>query len=223
MSSSVSFTNAACDGYFENFSCHLAKGESAVIVVERQEESELLCKILTGMTPLTSGTLAIDGISIADMTASERLHLRQKTSCIQHSGGLLSNLKMWENILLPSLYHNGLITAEQEQCAEDWLDFFGFSKNPMVLPATLSLFEKRMTAFIRGAIQNPLIMLYACCFDGLNDDCYDKLFTAAKRLREIHPELTSLFLTLSEETQDIFPNITAYYLHNENNNSERPS
>lgn len=219
----IELTNASYQNCFEDFALTLSKGGSATIVTANQEENSLLCRILTGITPLTQGTVSIENKPVQESSAEELLLIRQKIGCVPASGGLISNLKMWENILLPSLYHNGMISAVQEHQAEELLDFFGFSKNLMILPAALSLYEKRITAFVRAAIQNPSIMLYAGCFDGMSSISCNTLIAASRKLQSLNPELTSLFLTSSEETLTHLVETNVYYLHNGNRDRARNS
>lgn len=219
----IELTNASYLNSFDDFALTLSKGGSAAIVTANQEENSLLCRIVTGITPLTQGTVAIENRPIHELSVEELPLVRQKIGFVPASGGLISNLKMWENILLPSLYHHGMVSAAQEHQAEELLDFFGFSKNLMILPAALSLYEKRITAFVRAAIQNPSIMLYAGCFDGMSDVSCKRLIAASHKLQSLNPELTSLFLTSSEETLTYLAETDVYYLHNGNRDRVRKS
>jgi len=223
MSYSITFADASYKDFFEGLNCQIPKGCAAVILTSNQEENALLCRLLTGMASLTTGTVSIDNRPVNDLPPDELLRIRQKTGYIPSSGGLISNLKMWENIMLPTLYHHGTILDDQESYAEQLLDFFGFSKNIMALPATLSLYEKRITAFVRSAIQKPSIMLYSGCFDGMSEAGCDKLSKAAYMLHASNPELTSLLLTSSEEIPEYFSDAPLYYLHNEQRNNVRNS
>lgn len=216
MSYTISFTNACLDGCFKDFSCHIKAGESAVVVTANKEESELLCRVLSGIMPLSSGVIAINNQLQHELNPAELLQFRQRCCFVPAMGGLVSNLKMLENILLPSFYHNGLITPEQEENVDNLLDFFGYTRNLMILPAKLSIFEKRMTAFIRAVIQNPSCIIYAGCFDNLSGDFMEKLSTAACIFSSTHPECSSLYLTSSEECVEQFKYMPIYFVHNEN-------
>jgi predicted ABC-type transport system involved in lysophospholipase L1 biosynthesis ATPase subunit len=93
-------------------------------------------------------------------------------------GGLIGNLKIWENLVLPSLY--GEETRSQgaptlgslEARAESLFRTLGVARERFVeicalLPERLSEIERRLAAFVRGMLAEPEIMIYDGLFDGL--------------------------------------------------------
>jgi predicted ABC-type transport system involved in lysophospholipase L1 biosynthesis ATPase subunit len=93
-------------------------------------------------------------------------------------GGLIGNLKLWENLVLPSQYREesgsggaaGLGALEAR--AEALYRALGVARERFVelcamLPERLSEFERRLAAFVRGMLAEPQIMVYDGLFDGL--------------------------------------------------------
>lgn len=125
------------------------------------------------------------------------------------NGGLVANLKLWENITLPLAYHCGEVSAEAEQRALDLLASFGYRGSLFALPGHLTLFERRMTAFIRAAITAPRLMLYAGCFDNLTTEQRRLLLHQAQLLRQSDPDQAAIYLTTSKSTlSELHPDIT---------------
>jgi len=168
------------------------------IVADDQQLSQLL-RLCTGMTLPGTGTILLDGNDTTQLSRQQLLRLRQQIGIVGTSGGLIANLKLWENITLPLCYRQGNVTDQTEQQALALLNDFGYRGNLLALPGHLSGFERRMAAFIRAAIAAPRLMLYAGCFDNLTSDQRRLLFDQAQLLHRLNPGLASLFLTTSSK------------------------
>ena len=114
-------------------------------------------------------------------------------------GGLIGNLKVWENLVLPVTYLGATPLEELEARAESLFREFGilrarFAELCAALPDRLSAFERRLAAFVRAMLVEPEIMLYDRLFDGLtraeaeNAARFDRVF-------QLHfPFRTALFV-----------------------------
>jgi len=117
-------------------------------------------------------------------------------------GGLIGNLKVWENLVLPAAYHDDSAPryAELEERAASLFAEFGvagerFEALCTTLPDHLDRFEKRLCAFVRAMLTEPRIMVYDSLFDGLSRDETGKVLAFD---RVYHSRLalgTSLHLT----------------------------
>ncbi len=92
-------------------------------------------------------------------------------------GGLIGNLKVWENLVLPAAYHGDSAPryAELEERAASLFAQFGvagesFEALCTTLPDHLDRFDKRLCAFVRAVLTEPRIMVYDSMFDGLSRD-----------------------------------------------------
>ena len=87
------------------------------------------------------------------------------------TGGLISNLKTWENVTLPLWYHSMIQNAVAEQTVARWLLELQFDQQEwekfMASPAArLSQRERKMTGLLRGLLQAPkLLIVDAGLFD----------------------------------------------------------
>jgi phospholipid/cholesterol/gamma-HCH transport system ATP-binding protein len=87
-------------------------------------------------------------------------------------GGLIGNLKVWENLVLPVEYHGRTTLSMLEARAERLFRALGVAQERFVelcglLPERLTEFERRLAAFVRGMLAEPEIMVYDGVFDGL--------------------------------------------------------
>ena len=78
-------------------------------VVEAQRHQ--LWSMLTGSTPPQRGQMYMFGQDFFAASEHERLALCRRVGVVPYDGGLISNLKAWENIVLPVSYHRGTSVA----------------------------------------------------------------------------------------------------------------
>jgi predicted ABC-type transport system involved in lysophospholipase L1 biosynthesis ATPase subunit len=90
------------------------------------------------------------------------------------NGGLISNLKVWENVTLPLWYHTKRDTAETEKSVEYWLTMLGldpsaFTKFMAAPPFGLEPWERKLAGLLRGLVQMPRVLVVdAGVFEDVN-------------------------------------------------------
>lgn len=197
MAALLHLKNIALDNHREDLTLQLESGMQALCIASDDQELSHLLHLCTGMVLPVQGQVLLNGADAAQLSREQLLEVRRSFGIISGSGSLIANLKLWENITLPLLYGQGSIPEAAQQHAMELLTAFGYRGNLMALPGHLSLFERRMAAFIRAAIGNPCLMVYAGCFDNLTADQRSLLFNQAQRLQQTSPGLASLYLTTS--------------------------
>ncbi len=189
--------NIAVKDRREPLTLELEPGGQTLCITADEQELRHLLHLCCGMALPSHDQVLLDGIDTAALSRQQLLGLRRGFGIVTATGGLIANLKLWENITLPCLYRQGSITPEDEQQAMELLIAFGYTGNLLALPGHLSLFERRMAAFVRAAISRPRLMLYAGCFDNLTTAHCRLLLQQARQLHENIPGLASLYLTTS--------------------------
>jgi len=115
-------------------------------------------------------------------------------------GGLIGNLKVWENLVLPAAYHGDAQNRELEERAARVFAEFGVSGASFealctTLPDHLGRFEQRLCAFVRAMLDGPRIMVYDSLFDGLSREETGKVLAFDRSYHTQYPLGTSLHLT----------------------------
>ena len=177
----------------------LEAGQQVRCIMADDQQLTQLLRLCTGMALPDSGQILLEGSDTVTLSRQQLLLLRQQIGIVDISGGMIANLKLWENITLPICYRQGSVSEQAEQQALALLDGFGYRGNLLALPGHLSVFERRMAAFIRAAIATPRLMLYAGCFDNLTNDQRRLLFDQAQLLHRSIPGVASLYLTSSSK------------------------
>jgi ABC-type multidrug transport system ATPase subunit len=94
---------------------------------------------------------------------------------IQANGGMISNLKVWENITLPKWYHNPRQKRETEESLVKWLkillpdesDWERFMASPV---GKLRNSERKLAGILRMLVTEPdLLVIDAALFDDVDD------------------------------------------------------
>lgn len=199
MPSLLCIRDIVLDSHAPVLSLELTPGMQARCIVADDQQLDQLLRLCTGMTLPDSGQILLDGSDTSALSRQQLLERRQQIGIVSASGGLIANLKLWENITLPLCYRQGSVSAQQEQQALTLLDSFGYRGNLLALPGHLSTFERRMAAFVRAAIAAPRLMLYAGCFDNLTGDQRRLLLDQALLLHHVLPGLAALYLTTSSK------------------------
>jgi len=199
MSFNLSFSDVGYLNYFDGFSCDIEAGASVLIVTSREDEGTALTRLISGMSKPSRGSVLVNGQDIAGFELDDLHQLRQLIGIVPSKGGLVSNLKVWENITLPLLYHSGGITPEEEKNALEYLARLGYSGNIMALPAHLTHFEKLITALVRAFLRQPRIVIYSNCLELIPPVSRDTFFQISKEFHAASKERTSLYITSSPE------------------------
>lgn len=95
-----------------------------------------------------------------------------ETAVVSPDGGLLNNIRVDENLLLPVSYH-GLLTESAEQLIFELFGVCGLNEKEIrdllvKLPSQLSLYQKRLAGFVRSALMNPRVMVYDSIWDSVS-------------------------------------------------------
>jgi phospholipid/cholesterol/gamma-HCH transport system ATP-binding protein len=209
----LSFRDVSYPGFFEGFSCEIPAGSTTLIVTARETECTLLTRLITGLSYPSQGSVLLNGQEVARLSKDQLGLLRQQIGVVPSNGGLVSNLKVWENITLPLLYHAGVVTPEDEQSASDHLQILGYTGDLMALPAHLSLPDKRLIALVRTILPRPRIIIYSSCFEGVPSS---QLAQFSRLTTEFHADRTdriSLYLASSADVAADFKIDRIVYMH----------
>jgi phospholipid/cholesterol/gamma-HCH transport system ATP-binding protein len=199
MSAKLSFKDVSYPDFFKGFSCEIQAGCSALIVTSKEAESNLLARLITGFSCPSLGSVNVNNQEVAKLGSEQLYQLRQQIAIVPSDGGLVSNLKIWENITLPLMYHSGEVTLEEEETAYIYLSTLGYSGNVMALPAHLSLYEKYIVALVRAFLSCPRIIVYNNCFEdasSLNLKIFSRLTAEFHSTRD---DRISLYLSSSAD------------------------
>jgi phospholipid/cholesterol/gamma-HCH transport system ATP-binding protein len=156
----------AVPGLVEHLNLSLAPGMIVQFKTPGEEEARLLLQVITGEKIPESGAVLSDGQPLHTLNRDQLLHVRSTIGIVTSRTGLISNLKVWENITLPLLYHHDSVSPQVAEQATQLLEKLGYRSSIWALPGHLSHAERIMVIFVRATISSPRLMIYT---DWLND------------------------------------------------------
>ena len=131
-------------------------------------KAELLAAI-HGLKPRSGARLFVLGTEVGELTEPERLALLGRIGFVPADGGLISSLNGWENITLPVAYHAPQrIPHLFDEVNELLGDLGGVDDNLLKkLPEEMTLYEKRLAAYVRALLEKPALLLVETAAIGL--------------------------------------------------------
>ena len=144
-------------------------GSHRVAGLSDTRKASLLSAVLD-LKPEPGARLVLLGLEVGSLDAAERAALRTRVAFLPASGGLISNLNAWENIVLPLGFH----TPERLRGAAEEVDALlkglGADANGLLakLPERMSAYEKKLAGYVRILLENPEFVLVEDLLGGLD-------------------------------------------------------
>jgi predicted ABC-type transport system involved in lysophospholipase L1 biosynthesis ATPase subunit len=162
----------------------LAAGETVKVIAGSREAAEELLGILGGQFLPGSGRVELFGQETAALPEGDRLALLTRVGFVPENGGLISNLKAWENLVLPATYHREETPAGLESRVSALGKRFGIPAAALAamlgkLPDRLSVLERRQVALLRAALMKPSLYVFDYLHAGLDRAAGESLLAAA--------------------------------------------
>ncbi|BBI98921.1 hypothetical protein FGKAn22_06140 [Ferrigenium kumadai] len=148
------------------YSFTLHEGETRLLRVASEAEKDAVIGVALGKRKCAEGTVLLQGVPLDENRAGS-------VGWVAANGGLISNLKVWENVTLPLWYHASHAVAETEQMVAHWLsalgmveaEWVGFMESP---PDRLTSWQRKLAGLLRGLVQSPLVLVVdAALFKGI--------------------------------------------------------
>ncbi len=154
------------------FSAELSPGTRCKIVSSSEHQKNLLLATLAGFREPSEGSYHIFGRSVYPLDEKEHSRLFRRVGLVWSQGGLLSNIRVWENILLPLEYHGNTHADEVEGRVKEMLALLGIvgpdaDSLLQATPYTIPAHRKMFIGLIREILMDPEIVIYDSIFDGL--------------------------------------------------------
>lgn len=121
------------------------------------------------LKPRAGARLVLFGTEVAQLPDAERLELLRSVGFVPAAGGLMSSLNAWENISLPLAYHAPHKLAGALAEVHALLGRIGGVDERFLakLPEDMTLYERRLAAFVRAVLERPRLLVVEDLADGL--------------------------------------------------------
>jgi phospholipid/cholesterol/gamma-HCH transport system ATP-binding protein len=192
-------------GGFRDASFSIGAGVACKLVTESDLDRDRLLQLLLGNEPAKTGQVALFGEALGTLAEERALALFSRLGVVWSGGGFVSNLKVWENILLPLMYHRGVAPAAVEGRVVELLRRLGVEEHLVPtylqsLPGALPAHAQRLLGCVRAALTDPEVVIYESAFEGLHRDVRARLESFAAWFHAERPGRASVYLSSDEQS-----------------------
>ena len=177
----------------------LEAGSSAAVLTSSEEANGALARLLIGVQRPRSGSVALFGKALAGLQEKELWAVRRRVGVVYCTGGLVSNLKLWENLTLPLAYQGRVERSELERRGREILARLGYGGRLMASPSALSRHERMLVGMGRAMLCAPELMIYELPLQYLSHGEGDRVLAVAREFQAERPGRASLFITSQPE------------------------
>ena len=191
-------------GGFRAASLALRPGERCRLLLSSEADLTLFLRLIVGTVRPESGTVVLFGEDAARQSEAGALALLARLGLVWPGGGFVSNLKVWENILLPLWYHGDEGAERREEEVLALLGRLGVEADRVAgflaaMPASLPTQERRILGVARAMLPDAEIMIYAELFDGLDAPTRALLLEETARHHDRREGRATLFVASGAE------------------------
>lgn len=202
MNVALAFERVTAPGLPGEITFGVPRGALAALFTPSRESSELLVRLLLGFEKPDGGAVSLFDRSPQGAGLQA---LRRRLAVIYPSGGLISNLRVWENLLLPLSYHSGHALRSVEERALAILARLGYRGELMEVPGHLPLFQRRLIGLARAMLMDPELVIYCGSLADLSEAERRVITANILSFHAERPQRTSLFLAADSENLRAIP------------------
>lgn len=156
MAETLQFSAVNC-GKIKALSFALQAGAVGVLALADREQKAAVIDLALGERLPEAGKVTLEGSALDAVPAGS-------LGWVPDGGGLIGNLKTWENVTLPLWYHRNRDVAATEGALSRWLDALGVPEAErggfMASPAArLSPLARKRAGLLRGLVLAPRVLV----------------------------------------------------------------
>lgn len=137
------------------------KGESIVILGGSGSGKSVLIKIIASLLTPSSGSVKIDDMEVANISARDRDKLMEKFGFLFQGGALFDSIPIWENVAFRLIHQKKLDKKKARAISIEKLKAVGLSEKVADLyPAELSGGMQKRASLARAIAANPEIIFF---------------------------------------------------------------
>ena len=162
-------------------STDIYEGEVVVVIGPSGSGKSTFLRCLNGLESITSGTIIVDGVNIADKKININ-KLRENVGMVFQHFNLFANMNVLRNLTLAPVDLRKANKEEAKKTALEMLDRVGLLEKADELPENLSGGQKQRVAIARALCMKPDIMLFDEPTSALDPEMIGEVLAVMKQL-----------------------------------------
>lgn len=205
---SVSFAHEGQEPVVQNVDFDYPMNEILWVKAEEGVGKSSLLQLLAGLQVPQSGKYLINGENVVEMSFEEFLPYRLQIGYSFDYGGLINNRTLYDNLILPLLYHKILTPEEAKLRVESMIKDFGVEKFSHDRPAHVPGRIRKLFCLMRSVVMHPEVLLLDDPSVGLGQESSYIFADHVHRLRK-EGKLKHVFISSYD---DKFMNLFSYQI-----------
>jgi len=187
-------------GSLRQASFEVGAGEVCQVSLSSEDRKQELMSVLLGLKPPEAGKVFLFGVDLYMVPEKIRLGLFRRVGVVPETGGLIGNLRIWENIYLPAWYHRDKAEQEAEEEIKEYflrmkINAPDFKKLLGRLPDEVTMQQRIFCAVIRAWLMQPELLIYDFMYSGLNRDDIKRLLQLTRQYHQQNAKRISVYLS----------------------------
>ena len=170
------------------------RGETLTIVGRSGIGKSVMLKTLTGLLPVDSGHIIVDGDDVTTLGEDELRRVRRKIGMLFQSAALFDSMTIFENVAYPLREHTDFDEAKQLEVVRETLAMVDLPGVEDQYPDELSGGMQKRVGLARAIVLRPPIILYDEPTTGLDPITANVISRLIKRLQK-RLDVTSIVVT----------------------------
>ncbi|MBO4836036.1 MAG: amino acid ABC transporter ATP-binding protein [Lachnospiraceae bacterium] len=162
-------------------STDIYEGEVVVVIGPSGSGKSTFLRCLNGLEEITSGSVIVDGVNIADKHININ-KLRENVGMVFQHFNLFANMNVLRNLTLAPVDLKKATKEEAKKTALQMLDRVGLIEKANELPENLSGGQKQRVAIARALCMKPDIMLFDEPTSALDPEMIGEVLAVMKQL-----------------------------------------
>lgn len=155
----VSFTHEGQDAVLQNTDFEFPTDQIVWVKAEVGAGKSTLLQILAGLQVPKSGNYLINEENVVEMSFEEFLPYRMQIGYSFDYGGLISNRSLFDNLMLPLLYHKMVSGEDAKIRVNNLLQTFDVKKYGSERPAHVPGRVRKIVCLLRSLVMHPQVLL----------------------------------------------------------------
>ena len=153
---------------FSGLNLSIPRGRITAIMGPSGTGKTTLLRLMTGQIKPDSGKVLFDGVHVAHLNRRDLYALRRRMGMLFQTGGLLTDIDVFENVAFPLREHTNLPESLIRNIVLTKLQAVGLRGAAHLYPAELSGGMARRVALARAMATDPEVLIYDEPFTGLD-------------------------------------------------------